>query len=149
MKVKTFAYRGELWRGGQPFQGLAALPHNIIREIKQYDEDFELIERQGGEVDAYRVKIYGASDSSDYLVHQFTLNARPGSWILELMNNSDTWKKYGNGSKATKQIIKGFDENDKFMDIYQELKIGELCDSLAREVITYVGKERKSVVLGA
>jgi hypothetical protein len=119
--------------GAPPFTGRASIGPELLRSILAIDPALELIEIDG-KVHCYRVKTYGGVSSDDYLVWQFELPRRPGLWLIDCLNQSDTWKRFGDGETAAKKLLVKYEDPGVVREREALLRVSEISEAVAPEI---------------
>lgn len=148
IKAPTRVYRAKLPHGGMAFDGHASIPDSLYFKLRQMDKDLELHAFPDGTVHAYRVKGYAATPNDDLLVHQFMLKWPPGSWLIDCLNQCDTWKQYGVGDKAVDKQLDEHEDISTFAERQARLKTSEISQAMAPEIIRKIERKRELVHLG-
>lgn len=141
------ASRGKFENGGLAFTGQASITDDLKKRILEIDDKLELHDIGKG-VHMYRILSYGAAKSDDVLFHQFQLKWPPGEWIIRCLHECDTWRKHGSGKRAAKAILREIENEEEAYERERNLRTSELSTQLAKDLLTYGVRGKKSVYFG-
>jgi len=148
IRASTRIHRGQMPHGGIAFSGRASISKNLAHRLNSMDSCFELHHLGDHRVHAYRVKSYGVTPSGDFLTHQFVLKYPPGEWLIECLQECDAWKKYGDPRKAAKGLLESCEDAGEVHERNTRLRVSEITESLAPELISRIVRGRRVVHLG-
>jgi hypothetical protein len=127
------------------FTGGAALPVLVKQALLIDFPEIELIENpHTHKVDLYRV-ISRRNIYDDILVHEFTLKAPPGQWLIQHLKMHDAFPKTGaDPKKQFNYYMKLSDRDDADKEAAFDKKAKEIGETISREWAFMLGG-RKSI----
>lgn len=148
IRARSRIHRGKMNRGGQAFTGQASISKSLKDRIQQHDKHLELHHFGDDRVHMYRIKTYGASPSSDLLIHQFVLKYPPGEWLMDCLYECDKWTQYGSIERATRKQMEEYEDVSAVAEREAMLRVSEVSEALAPDLIKYVERKRVGVLMG-
>lgn len=141
----TKRQRGVLPQGGRPWINTGC-SEQVKAELLRYFPEVELIFNPiTKKVAVYRV-LNRTGGSEDMLMHEFTLKAPVGSWLVTHMLQHDGYRKYG----GKESMLTGYMKEDKEHEYQKEQAENKMYENIVLDYQRVIEKrwgEGKSIIV--